>query len=200
MITRLRLVEGAKPLAESDAALVARVRGGDRDAEDALYRAHAESTAGLIARLLGSSQDAEDVLHDAFVIAFLQIDRLREPSAFRGWLRQIAIIRVRRTIRRKRLLRALGLLPAGDDLALERLASPAASPEVLAELAVIDGVLRTLSADQRIAWMLRYVEGHRLVDVAALIGCSLATAKRRIAAAAEAMSAVTDIAPLEEGR
>jgi RNA polymerase sigma-70 factor (ECF subfamily) len=35
----------------------------------------------------------------------------------------------------------------------------------------------------RIAWILRFVEDYRLDEVADACGCSLATAKRRIAAA-----------------
>ena len=33
---------------------------------------------------------------------------------------------------------------------------------------------------ERFAWILRYVEGHTLEEVAALAECSLATAKRRL--------------------
>jgi RNA polymerase sigma-70 factor (ECF subfamily) len=36
---------------------------------------------------------------------------------------------------------------------------------------------------QSAAWELRYVDGHKLEQVASLCDCSLATAKRRIAAA-----------------
>ncbi len=176
-----------------------RAVAGDAWAEDALYRRHARPIAGLVARLLGSKQDAEDVVHDAFVHAFQKLDRLREPDAFRGWLSRIAITQVRRVIRRRRLARSLGLLPLGDDAALEQLASSVVSPEVRAELAVVDGILRRLPTNDRIAWMLRVVEGHRLEEVAELSGCSLATAKRRIAAAQKRMNAVLDV-QLDDGR
>jgi RNA polymerase sigma-70 factor (ECF subfamily) len=63
------------------------------------------------------------------------------------------------------------------------LASPDASPEVHAELAKLDRVLATIPANQQIAWMLRYVEGQMLEDVAQACNCSLATIKRRITAA-----------------
>ena len=102
-------------------------------------------------------------------------------------------------IRRRRLARSLGLLPLGDDAALEQLASSVVSPEVRAELAVVDGILRRLPTNDRIAWMLRVVEGHRLEEVAELSGCSLATAKRRIAAAQKRMNAVLDV-QLDDGR
>ncbi|HJL20484.1 MAG TPA: RNA polymerase sigma factor [Sandaracinaceae bacterium LLY-WYZ-13_1] len=194
----VRRLREPRPASIADGDLVARVRDGDRWAEDALYRRHARPVASVVARLLGTRQDVEDVVHDAFLSAFEQIDRLRDPDKFGRWLMRIAVTQVRRSLRRKRLRRALGLLPSGDDLALERLASTRAGPDVQAELAVVDGILRRLPADQRIAWMLRYVEGHRLEDVAELCGCSLATAKRRIARARSTMDQVIGVRLDEE--
>jgi RNA polymerase sigma-70 factor (ECF subfamily) len=43
-------------------------------------------------------------------------------------------------------------------------------------------LLEHLPVDARIAWTLRQVEGEQLEAVAAICGCSLATAKRRIGA------------------
>ncbi len=51
-------------------------------------------------------------------------------------------------------------------------------------------ILEELSVNERLAWTLRYVEREQLDDVARLCGCSLATAKRRIAAAQAAIDAI----------
>ena len=51
-------------------------------------------------------------------------------------------------------------------------------------------VLDQLPVDQKIAWTLRHVEGDSLESVAERCGCSLATAKRRIAAAQAALAEV----------
>jgi RNA polymerase sigma-70 factor, ECF subfamily len=183
----------------ADADLVLRVQSGDRWAEDALYRRYARAVFGLVMRLLGSAEEVEDVVHDAFVTAFEKMNRLREPSAFRAWLMQIAITHVRRVLRRRRLRRALGLLPSAEAASFERFASNTVSPETRADLAVVDGILSRLPSDQRIAWVLRHVEGHRLEEIADLCRCSLATVKRRIGAAERAMSVVIDVRT-EEGR
>ena len=55
-------------------------------------------------------------------------------------------------------------------------------------LAQVYALLQTLPADDRIAWTLRYVERHHLEVVAEIAGCSLATAKRRIARAQRFLS------------
>jgi RNA polymerase sigma-70 factor, ECF subfamily len=108
----------------------------------------------------------------------------------RAWIACIAVSQVRRRFRRRRLLEAIGLgrfafssPGAEEEASLESLASSGQSPEVMAELGKLDRALAQLPPDERIAWMLRHVEGESLEDVAAACGCSLATVKRRIAAA-----------------
>jgi RNA polymerase sigma-70 factor, ECF subfamily len=166
-----------------DADLVIRARSGDRWAADALIRRHFGAVASTVARLLGDPQEAEDVVQDAFASALAELAELRDPSSVRAWLVQIAVRKVHRRFRRRKLLRMFGL--AGDDteLGLAELASERASPDQHAELVLLDRTLRNLPVAERIAWTLRHVEGMRLEDVAASCACSLATAKRRIAAA-----------------
>jgi RNA polymerase sigma-70 factor (ECF subfamily) len=53
-------------------------------------------------------------------------------------------------------------------------------------------VLETVRAEDRLAWLLRHVEGERLQDIALACGCSLATVKRRVASAQEALAGVLD--------
>jgi RNA polymerase sigma-70 factor (ECF subfamily) len=168
-----------------DGALVLAAREGDRKAEERLVLRHAPVIAAIAARLLGSRQDAEDVAQDALIAAITQLDRLREPAAFRSWLTRITVLRVRATIRRRRIARTIGIDVAAFDVTLEATAAATTSGEVRAELALIDRVLDRLPTDLRIAWMLRYVEGLELTEVADACGCSLATIKRRIAAADE---------------
>ncbi len=173
----------ARPARTTDAELVERARVGDRWAEEALFRRHAPALHGMVVRLLGRRHEAEDVVQDTFVVALSQLDRLREPEALGGWLRQIAVRRVQRRYRRRRLLARLGFDHGADDATLETLAASDASPEERAELALLSKVLDELPGRERFAWILRHVEGATLPEVARACGCSLATAKRRIAAA-----------------
>jgi RNA polymerase sigma-70 factor (ECF subfamily) len=165
-----------------DAQLVALTRAGDRVAFETLYRRHAAFALNLAVRIQGRLGDAEDVVHDAFLRAHNLLDRLRDDGAFRGWLGSIVVSLVRTRLRRVRFLGALGLTGA-EPIDLDALAADSVGPETRALLAQLYGVLRRMPVDQRIAWTLRYVERHSLPDVASMAGCSLATAKRRIAAA-----------------
>jgi RNA polymerase sigma-70 factor (ECF subfamily) len=110
---------------------------------------------------------------------------------------QIAVSQVRRRFRKRRLLRALGLHVGADEATLESLAASGASAETKSDLSVLDRVLAALPVDQRIAWMLRYVEGEELLAVAHACRCSLATIKRRIAAADAQVHAELRIGEME---
>ena len=179
-----RAEERAPAVAEiGDAALVLAVRGGDRKAEERLVSRYAPLIGTIAARLLGSRQDAEDVAQDALIAALTGLDRLRDPASFRPWRTRITVLRVREIIRRRRIARALGIGGVVPDVTLEATAAPTTSGEARAELALIDRVLDRLPTDLRIAWMLRHVEGLELTEIADACACSLATVKRRIAAA-----------------
>jgi RNA polymerase sigma-70 factor, ECF subfamily len=169
--------------APSDAELVRRARAGDRWAQEAIFRRYASRVQALAERLLRRRDEADDVVQDTFADALVALDGLREPEALRSWLFGIAVRRVRRRQRKLGLLRVLGLDRSLDDATLSMVAAPGISPEQGSELARLDAILARLDADDRNAWMLRHVEGEKLEDVAAIVGCSLATAKRRIAAA-----------------
>jgi RNA polymerase sigma-70 factor (ECF subfamily) len=166
-----------------DGVLVARALRGERAAEEALYRRHADGVFRLALRLLRSNEDAMDVLQDAFVAAFEGLSDLREGAAFRSWIHGVAVHQVHRRFRRRKLLAFFGLGSRGDDVPLESLIDESATPEARAELRLLDAALGDIGEEERVAWMLRNVEEHGLEEVARLCRCSLATAKRRIAAA-----------------
>jgi len=172
----------AQIAALSDAQLVALGCKGETLALELLYRRHAAFAIHLAARIEGSSRDVEDIAHDAFIRAFERLDDLTDRGAFKSWLGSIVVHAVRSRMRRHRLMSVLGLKTA-EPVDLDALASPDASPHVRAQIAQIYALLRTLPTDERIAWVLRCVEGHDLETVARMTRCSLATVKRRISRA-----------------
>jgi RNA polymerase sigma-70 factor (ECF subfamily) len=74
---------------EGTAALVGRARAGDAAAFERLVRRHFRAAFAVALAILGSAADAEDVAQDAFIAAFEQLDRCRDPERFPGWLAQI---------------------------------------------------------------------------------------------------------------
>jgi RNA polymerase sigma-70 factor (ECF subfamily) len=162
-----------------DAALVALARDGQTNAFEVLYRRHVSYALNVAVRIQGHAGDVEDIVHDAFIKAHERLVELRDAQLFRPWLGSIVVRLVRSRLRRRRLLSALGLAVA-EPIDLDAIAAEDASPETRAQLAQVYALLQTFPADERIAWTLRYIERHRLETVAEMVGCSLATVKRRI--------------------
>ena len=179
--------------ATTDAALVVRARVGDRDADEILYRRHVRYIHALLLRLLSNPAEAEDALQETFVIALDRLHALREPAAFRAWLAQVAISQARRRFRKQKLLRLLGLDGADHQQALAEVAASDTSADVRAEIATVQQILARLSIDERLAWSLRRLAGHSLTEIAVHCRCSLATVKRRVAAADALIHAELDV-------
>lgn len=191
------------PLATSrttapDAELVARARQGDGGARRELYLRHVRPVAGRVTRLLARAGDAEDAVQDAFLEAFRDLDRLREPSRFDAWLMRIAVHQAHRRLRRRRLLLRIGLAEDADDATLEALAAPDCDVELRLKLGRLDQALARLPSELRLVWMLHHAEGCELAEVAELCGCSLATIKRRLARARDRIAHQIDLLLLPE--
>ena len=159
-----------------DEALVARVLAGDERAFDLLYLRHARSVAGTLHKLLGNDLELDDFVQDTFVIALDRLATLRDPRQVRSWLTTIAVRLARKRLvtrdRRRRFRLQVGQ------------ASPASSdPRDRAPADELYEALDQLPAKLRIPWILARVAGESLTETAAACEVSLATVKRRIAAA-----------------
>jgi RNA polymerase sigma-70 factor (ECF subfamily) len=172
---RLRLLSADPSPTVTDAANPSGVLGD----EVQLFRRHAQYIACIGLRLLGRESDADDLVQQVFIDAFKRREQLRDPNAVRGWLATIAVRTAPRQLRRRRLRRFVGL----DDRAGLELRDTGVSPETRPLLARVYEVLEAMPVERRLAWTLRYVDGEKLEQVAERGGCSLETAKRRIAAA-----------------
>jgi RNA polymerase sigma-70 factor (ECF subfamily) len=164
----------------SDGDLVVAARAGEEWAQEALFRRHAPLVNGLAYRLMGRDSDVDDLVQETFVQALAGLGRLRSTETFSSWLAAIVVRTAHKVIRRRRLLERLGLR-SPDTLDWDGLVSPAAPPDVLADLMRLYRLVETLPAKIRIPLLLRRVDGASLPEIAQLAGCSLATVKRRLA-------------------
>lgn len=167
----------------TDAALVVAARAREDWAVEALFRRYAPLVNGLAFRLMGRDADVDDLVQESFLEALGNLDRLREPEAFAGWLKAIVVHRAAKLIRRRRLFARLGLGRGELGIDLDSLVSRSAPPDVVAELHSIYAVVQSLPAELRVPLVLRRVEGFALEEIATLCGTSLATVKRRLAEA-----------------
>lgn len=130
--------------------------------------------------------------------AFSQLRGVAVPESLKGWLAGIAVHKVHRRFRRRRLKALLGRAHVLEDTVLAASGRSSTSAELMAELALVDAALHRVPDVDRAAWMLRYVEGYVLDDVARLCHCSVATAKRRIGRARRVVRIHVDLDDAEE--
>lgn len=136
--------------------------------------------AQVARRLMRKPADVDDLVQDVFYQAMLHLGELRDPNAVKGWLKTTTVRACLRRLKRQRLFSFF----TGEE------AEPVAggvSPDDAAVLRHAEGILRKLPVEARAAWILRHVEGERLDAIAVILDCSLATTKRLITRAEEAL-------------
>ena len=140
----------------SDGEFVRKAIAGEPLATDMLYRRHAHRLVMLATHLLANRADAEDAVQDAFIEAFRDLEKLREHAAFAPWITRITVHQVHRRYRRRRLRRIVGMLsPGSAEHGLLASARPELSPELHAELALIDAALRVVPPKHKVPWTVR---------------------------------------------
>ncbi len=172
----------------SAAEVVRQAQAGHRDAMRNLYLLHSPLVYRVARNATRSDEDAKDITQDSFIRAFADVASLRQPEAFRGWLLNIALARCRHWARREKLKRVLGIESGAVTESV--LVTSHLRAEAQAALSKLFRRVRELPLAEQQAWQLRYLEECTLVEVAAALGCSLATAKRRLAAAETRLSAL----------
>jgi len=143
-----------------------------------LYALHVHYVGAIAFGLLGRAGEVEDVVQDVFTLAVRGLRRRDNGQQIKVWLAKVTVQRCARQLRLRRFWEFVDPTPTP---AYEQLAEPSAGPAERHLVAEVYHALDRLPAGERIAWTLRHVEGESLEDVAELCGCSLATAKRRIA-------------------
>jgi len=148
----------------------------------------------LLGRMVGWDPELPDLLQDVFLQAFQCLNDLKNPAALKGWLGRIAIFTARAWIRKRRLRRGWLRILAPEELPETNAVVP--EPEVIEALQHTHAVLDALPPNERLAFVLRFVDGMKLREVAKICGVSLSTIKRTLSRAEKRFLAVTRRDPL----
>ena len=157
--------------------LVRRAQAGDREAFEMLVERHATETYRLAAAIVGEA-DSRDVAQESLVVAWQQLPRLRDPSAFAPWLRRICVNRCRnwlRTLNRRGRPASLEADEAGrlPDRRLDFRGAVEAR-------AILEPAFEALSPDQRAVLALHYSMGYSIAETADALDIRIGTAKSRL--------------------
>jgi len=160
----------------SDGVIVSRVLRGDVDAYGVLVGRYRDRYARYAFHMLGNREDAEEALQDAFTRAYRSLSRCEEPERFGAWLFRILVNRCR-TLGARRGRRARTFVVdegAILDAAEEHPADRAAWREE------IDRALQQLRAEQREAFLLKYVEDMGYDEMSQQTGVGVSALKMRV--------------------
>jgi RNA polymerase sigma factor (sigma-70 family) len=164
--------------------LVERAQSGDHYAFDALVERELHGAHRTARAILGNDADARDATQEAFIHAWRELPRLRDPERFDAWLRAIVVNSCRKALRgrRRRQVREIAI---GDPI--EQLADVAsrdqAPDDQVAATEALERSFERLSADERAILVLHHLERQTLVEIAATLAIPVGTAKSRLSAA-----------------
>jgi RNA polymerase sigma-70 factor (ECF subfamily) len=157
-----------------DTALVRRARAGDQSAYGELVQRHRSQIFSALVRLTRSRPDAENLCQDAFLKAYLSLDRFEERCSFSTWLYRIALnVGINHVERRKRIV------PWDQDVHedLLRTDPPQEDLERRDALERLREAIEHLPPRQKAAVLLRDYEGLSFAEVAEALECPIGTAK-----------------------
>jgi RNA polymerase sigma-70 factor (ECF subfamily) len=163
---------------DDDAALARALVQRSPDAPAALWARFSPMVHRMLRRTLGPGGDIEDVVQDVFLCVFQKVGGLREPRALRAFVISVTALTARYELRRRWVGRWVRLGRDADRPDV-RVSHP--DPEAREAVARFYKVLDRVKPGDRTAFVLRFIEGLELAEVAAAMDTSLATAKRRIA-------------------
>jgi RNA polymerase sigma-70 factor (ECF subfamily) len=179
---------------EPDESLVRRVCGGETACFELLMRRHNERIYRTVRAVLGDDADVEDVMQQAYVSAYQHLADFEGRARFSTWLTRIAINEAYARLRKRRrhLLLGDGVPPWEDESGVaDEPEAAGPTPEQLAARvemqALIEHAVDTLSAPNRMVFVLRSIEGLTTAETAACLEITEEAVKTRLHRANEAL-------------
>lgn len=172
-----------------DAALVARIVGGDLDAFQHLMRAHNTALFRAARAIVRDDADAEDVLQESYLSAYRHLPEFRGDARLSTWLTRIVINQALGRLRARRRDNVVALLDdrsaqGGEPMEQAMDDDPHASPEADAMRAELRRLLEkkidALPLAFRTAFILREVEEMTIEEAAECLAIPAATVRTRV--------------------
>jgi RNA polymerase sigma-70 factor (ECF subfamily) len=159
----------------------AELDSGTRDAQTQFIQENLRRIFLLIYRIVGNVDDAQDLTQETFIKALQRKSQLKELDKAEHWLSRIASNTAIDYLRRKKKLTFTELSDVPDRVMTERDATPEQLVLRGERRLHLDGGLAQLTERERMALLLRDVEGVPSDEVAREMNCSMATVRSHIA-------------------
>jgi RNA polymerase sigma-70 factor (ECF subfamily) len=181
-----------------DQQLVLAARAGCRTAFNELWNLYSRRVYRTVSNITKNRQDAEDAMQDAFLRAFMALERFEGRSSFYSWLTRIAINSALGILRKRRSRREISINPTchqEGEISLDEFKSVDRDPEQIYDEherreRLIEAIHR-LPENLREAIHARVAEDHSLKQIACRFNISETAAKARLCRARARLSLIT---------
>jgi RNA polymerase sigma-70 factor, ECF subfamily len=157
-----------------------------------MFERYSSMVVNLAYQILGDREEALDVAQEVFLAIYRKMDAFRGESSLKTWIYRIAVRRAANRFRWWNRLRRRGTVSLEEHLSKNperefawELTSKAQSPEdallMQEEREEVKRMLNELPVQQRIAVIMRDIEGLSYEEIAESLNVSLGTVKSRIA-------------------
>jgi len=174
----------------TDAAVVAQVLAGDRDAFRVLVERHSRSIFRVVYRMTGNQQDTEEIVQETLLRAYKNLGRFELRANFSTWLYRIAVNRTldflnaRKTQMRTKDTYQIVDNPDSEEGNQVQLPATGPGPDRLllsAEMKrKIAGALGLLTPAERVAFTMRHMEGRSIEEISQTLNLKISAAKNSV--------------------
>jgi RNA polymerase sigma-70 factor (ECF subfamily) len=186
-------------MGNSDQALIRAVLAGDKEAYGVLVERHGDSMFRVAFRITESEPDAEEIAQEAFLRGYRSLKEFDARADFKTWIYRIAVNCALQVLKRRR---SEGAVPIGEEFDEEskgiQLADCGAGPERLLLDREIEhrrhAAMEKMTEDERLAFVLRHLEGRSTDEIAAVLEVTPNNAKQAVFRAVQKMR--RSLAPL----
>jgi RNA polymerase sigma-70 factor (ECF subfamily) len=173
-------IKAALPAEAAEVARLVRLTlRGDHAAFEQIIIRYESRVMTLAARLLGSRDDARDVVQEVFLRAFKYLHRADPQKPLEPWLLRIAV-NVCRDAARRRGRREATFVDAEPAEPIDQSGDPCAGLERKEQRVLLQRALGLLPEKERLAIVLRDIEGLSTADVAAILQSSETTVRSQV--------------------
>ncbi|MDL0419694.1 RNA polymerase sigma factor SigW [Caldibacillus thermoamylovorans] len=172
---------------------IKQVRKGDQNAFGEIVELYKDKVFQLCFRMLGNSHEAEDISQEAFMRAYINIERYNIDRKFSTWLYRIATNLCIDRIRKKKPDYYLDAEVAGTEgltLYSQIPASQLAPDEEVSKIElqeIIQNEILKLPEKYRAVIVLKYIEELPLLEISKILDLPIGTVKTRIHRGREAL-------------
>lgn len=170
----------------TDAAVVAQVLAGDRDAFRVLVERHSRSLFHVVYRMCGNQQDTEEIVQETFLRAFKALPRFELRANFATWIYRIAVNRTLDFLSARKMKDTYQIVddPDPEDSRQIQMSAGEAGPERLLLSSEMKKkmahAMSLLTPVERVAFTMRHMEGRSIEEISQNLNLKTSAAKNSV--------------------